>query len=73
MENMLIQVIYQDDKKGTVEAYKLDDLIKANKIKKFRRSGKWVTIGADPIREIRDNGWEPPRREKTRGKVKKGT
>jgi len=68
---MLIEVMYQDGKIGEIEAYELDVLIKSNKVKKFRRSDKWVTIGLDPIREVRENYLEIPKRQKFRKKEKK--
>jgi len=68
---MLITVMYQDGKIGEIEAYQLDDLIRSNKIKKFYRSGKWVTIGIDPVREMREDYLEVPKRQKFRKKAKK--
>jgi hypothetical protein len=68
---MRIKVQYQDETFGEVEAYLLGDLIKSKKIKKFRRSGKWVTIGVDPIREIKDNIFEKPRRKITKREKRK--
>jgi hypothetical protein len=62
---MLIKVQYQDGTFGQIEAYLLDDLIKSRKIKKFRRSGKWVIIGVDPTREFRDDIFEMPKREQS--------
>jgi len=50
---MHIRVMYRDGKIGWIESYELDALISSNKIKKFQRSGKWVTIGVDPIRQVR--------------------
>lgn len=47
---LLIRVIYHDNKYGEIESFKLDKLIALGKIKKFLRSGRWVTIGVDPIR-----------------------
>ena len=61
---MFIKVMYQDGKIGETENYQLDDLIASNKIKKFQRSGKWVTIGVDPIREAKRAYLEVPKRKK---------
>ncbi len=61
---MLIKVIFKDGKRGEVESYELDNLIHSQKIIKFQRSGKWVTIGVDPIRERREDYLEIPKREK---------
>jgi len=66
---MLIKVMYQDGKIGKIETYQLDDLIYSNKIKKFQRSGKWVTIGVDPIREVKEDYLEVPKRQKSRKKA----
>ncbi len=49
---MPIGVIYNNNKRGTVEDYLLDDLIKDERIKAFRRSTGWVRIGQDPIRKM---------------------
>jgi hypothetical protein len=70
---MLIKVIYKDGKPGEIENYLLDDLIHSKKIKKFQRSNGWVTIGVDPIREVRREDYpEVPKREKYDKKTKKG-
>jgi hypothetical protein len=61
---MHIKVIYKDGKSGVIDPYQLDALISSKKIKKFQRSGKWVTIGVDPIREIREDYLEVAKREK---------
>lgn len=59
---MFITVIYQDNKMGLVDASELDELIYSNKIKQFRRSEGWVTIGLDPIRRSRDQYGDQNRR-----------
>jgi hypothetical protein len=70
---MLIKVMYKDGKLGEIENYLLDDLIHSKKIKKFQRSSGWVTIGVDPIREVRREDYlEAPKREKYGKKAKKG-
>lgn len=61
---MLIKVMYQDGKIGQIESYELDGFIHSKKIIKFQRSGKWVTIGVDPIRGIREDYLEVPKRQK---------
>jgi hypothetical protein len=68
---MLIKVMYQDGKIGEIENNLLDELIYSNKIKKFQRSGEWVTIGVDPIREIKEDYLEVPKRQKLRKKAPK--
>jgi hypothetical protein len=68
---MLIKVMYQDGKIGEIESYQLDDLIHSQKIKKFQRSGKWVKIGIDPIRGIKEDYLEIPERQQYSKKEKK--
>lgn len=48
---MLINVIYQNGKYGSVEDSELDELIAKRKIKKFLRSTGWCTLGVDAIRK----------------------
>jgi hypothetical protein len=47
---MLIRVLYQNNESDMVKPFLLDDLIASGKIIKFFRSGRWVTIGVDPVR-----------------------
>ncbi|HKZ18304.1 MAG TPA: hypothetical protein VJ161_12655 [Geobacteraceae bacterium] len=54
-KGMMIGVIYKNNKRGMIDEYLLDDLIKEGKINAFRRSSGWVKIGHDPIRER----WKP--------------
>jgi hypothetical protein len=68
---MLIKVMFEDGSIGEIENYRLDDLIHSNKIKKFQRSSGWVTIGVDPVREVREDYLEVPKREKYSRKKKK--
>ena len=68
---MRIKIMYQDGKIGAIESYQLDALISSNKIKKFQRSGEWVTIGVDPIREVKEDYLEVPVRKKIPQKPKK--
>jgi hypothetical protein len=68
---MHIKVMYQDGDIGEIENYQLDALITSNKIKKFLRSGEWVTIGVDPIRKVREDYLEIPKRHKIYKKAKK--
>jgi hypothetical protein len=67
---MLIKVMYQDGKIEETENYQLDALIASNKIKKFQRSGKWVTIGVDPIRDVKEDYLEVPKKENFLKKAK---
>ena len=63
--------MYQDGKIGKIESYELDGFIQSQKIKKFQRSGKWVTIGVDPVREIREDYLKAPKRQKYNKRAKK--
>jgi hypothetical protein len=47
---MLIQVVYNNEKFGTVSPSGLQRLITANDIIAFRRSDGLVIVGEDPIR-----------------------
>ena len=49
---MLIRVAYQDDTYDMVKPFLLDTLMAENKIKKFRRSEGWATVGIDRMRGI---------------------
>ncbi|HIJ94877.1 MAG TPA: hypothetical protein HPP94_03900 [Desulfuromonadales bacterium] len=50
---MLIQVNYPDNRYDYVKEFILDVLIEKHKIKRFRRSSGWVTLGVNPVRAIR--------------------
>ena len=66
-KGMMIGVIYKNNKRGMIDEYLLDDMIKEGKINAFRRSSGWVKIGHDPIRErwkpSKYNGQERRKRE----------
>jgi len=47
---MLIQVIYADNSPGYEREEKLDELIRNRKILSFRRQGRWVKVGSEPVR-----------------------
>lgn len=47
---MLIEVFFQNNQFGMVKPQLLDKLISADRIKKFRCSEGWATIGIDSIR-----------------------
>jgi hypothetical protein len=68
---MSIKVMYRDGKIGAIEPYQLDALISSEKIKKFQRSGQWVTIGVDPIREIKEDYPELPGRRVSKKPAKR--
>jgi hypothetical protein len=60
--NKIVQVLYYDDKYDYVSDWKLDDLIRSNRIAKFKRKDGWVTIGVDPVRLTKrvQNSWHHP-------------
>ena len=48
---MLIQVIYQNEKRfGAVHSSRLDSLIHSGKLFAFRRAHEWVVVENDPVR-----------------------
>lgn len=51
--NMLIQINYPDNRFDYVKDKILDTLIEAKRIRRFRRSTGWVTLGVDPTRKTR--------------------
>ena len=56
---MYIRVVYNDGKYDMVRAFTLDYFLVENKIKKFYRTyeKQWVTVGTDPIRKSRREGY----------------
>ena len=58
---MMIPVMYKDGSKHLVSSRFLDRLLSSNQILAFRRSGGWVVVGRDQIREKRNgNGYKGP-------------
>ena len=53
---MLLQIILEDNRFDYIKDFRLNDLIASRKVKKFRRSTGWVTIGVDPIRTSKNEG-----------------
>jgi len=47
---MMLKVIYVNEKHDMVKDYLLDSFIETGKIRKFKRSDGWVTVGVDLIR-----------------------
>jgi hypothetical protein len=60
--------MYQNGETAKIEAYQLDELIAQKRIKKFKRSGGWCTIGVHPTRKTVRVGYQRPRE---RGKSEK--
>jgi hypothetical protein len=48
---MLIEVIRSDNRCDSVEDSMLDELIATKDVVKFKRGTKWVTLGAHPTKE----------------------
>lgn len=69
---MFIEVMYQNNEVGVVEAHQLDELISSNRIKKFLRSEGWVTIGIDQIRKEARLDYKEPEKRQTCKKTAKG-
>jgi hypothetical protein len=47
---MMIKVIYEDDKHDMLKDFMLGKYIESGRIRKFKRSDGWVTVGVDSIR-----------------------
>ena len=47
----MVRVIYKDGTEDLVAQKFLDILLFLDEVKMFRRSGQWVVVGVDPIRE----------------------
>ena len=45
-----IRVVLRSGKEMEVKSFQLDKLISLGKVRKFCRSGRWVTVGKDRIR-----------------------
>ena len=61
---MLIQVIYQSDKRfGAVHASRLDYLIQSGLLFAFRRAHDWVIVEKDPVRGMGGSYSGPERRK----------
>jgi hypothetical protein len=61
---MLIRVIFADNSPGQVKSEELDELIRNRKIISFRRSGRWVKVGLEPIRGDDGGSYNGPERRK---------
>ena len=51
---MLIQIEYDDNRFDFVKNHQLDSLLEMKKIRRFKRSSGWVTVGVDPMRTRRN-------------------
>ncbi len=47
---MFIRIMYKNGNYDLVKDILLDQLIGSSKVLKFYRSGRWVTVGKDPVR-----------------------
>lgn len=61
---MLINVRHSTGKIEQVPPRKLQKLIEKRKIVQFMRSGNWVTVGYDPIREADNINYAGPERRR---------
>ena len=62
MPEMKISVVLHDGEKMEVKSFQLDKLMSLGRVEKFRRSGRWVTVGKDPVRSKERNYNGPERR-----------
>ena len=62
---MTIRVIFSNERQDEVKPFQLDKLISLGMVKKFYRSGKWITVGKDKTRGHGGIYTGPERREKT--------
>jgi hypothetical protein len=52
-EHSYINVILKDGTYHHFTPRVLDVLLESNRVYKFKRSGEWVTVGADPVRTLK--------------------
>ncbi len=55
---MMVRVMYHDGMTEMVRPPVLQHLIETGKIHKFRRSDGWAILGVDPIRVLRQPGFQ---------------
>ena len=48
----MIHVIFENQRHGYIEASRFDDLITTFPIASFRRRGRWIRVGIDPMRSL---------------------
>ncbi len=53
---MFIRILRTGNHYDYVKDFMLESLIESKEVVKFKRSTGWVTIGVDPIREIKPGG-----------------
>jgi len=49
---MVIHVIFENQRHGYIEASRFDDLSTTFPIASFRRRGRWIRVGIDPMRSL---------------------
>lgn len=59
---MDIKVVLHDGQEKEVKPFQLDKLISLGMVRKFRRSGGWVTVGKDPVRREKGQAYAGPER-----------
>jgi hypothetical protein len=70
---MLIQVIYQIDKRfGAVHKFRLESLIKSGQLFAFRRANEWIIIEKDAVRGD-EGGYSGPDRRNTVSCIQKSS
>ena len=63
---MKIHVIFENQRHGYIEASRFDDLIMTFPIASFRRHGRWIRVGLDPIRSLSANALARPKGKERR-------
>ena len=63
---MMIHVIFENQRHGYIEASRFDDLITTFPIASFRRRGRWIRVGIDPIRSLSADSLARPKGKERR-------
>ncbi len=69
---MFIRIMYKNGNYDLVKDIILDQLISTSKVLKFYRSGRWATVGKDPVRGMgeNDDGHRRRRYDHLQGRLK---
>ena len=62
----MIHVIFENQRHGYIEASRFDDLIKTFPIASFRRRGRWIRVGIDPMRPLSADSLARPKKKERR-------
>jgi hypothetical protein len=61
---MLIRVRYRDNSYDMLKAWRLQEYLETGRIDAFYRSGTWVSVGRDPVRDGRRRDYHGPERRR---------